>query len=205
MLRRNIFDVAKFLKRLADQQQFVTDHQRRKMSKLPIASFEDLPDEIILQIFTNLEFYDNASASQVCKRWKLLCEDQFLWLKINLNQRRVPAKFIEKALKHGCQYLGLYGTEIKNVPSLHSSFSMKNQLKYLTISCDYIYPQELVLHVNLMKNLLGATQLLEKLSIQCDRENSFNFQPNITQNNQTLVVLQISSLKTLSVDAVSYF
>ena len=176
--------------------------KRRKMSKLTTASFDDLPEEIILKIFTNLEFYDNASASQVCKRWKLLCEDQSLWLKINLNNRRVPAKFIEKALKRGCHYLGLYGTEIKNVPGPHSSFSIKNQLKYLTISCDYIYPQELVLHEDLMKNLLGATQLLEKLSIKCDRENSFNFQPNITQNNQTLTVLRISSLKTLSFDAV---
>ena len=81
--------------------------KHRKMSKLTTASFDDLPEEIILQIFTNLEFYDNASASQVCKRWKLLCEDQFLWLKLNLNDRRVPAKFIEKAMKHGCQYLGL--------------------------------------------------------------------------------------------------
>ena len=50
-----------------------------KMAKLPSAGFEDMPDEIILQIFKHLEFYDNASSSQVCKRWKLLSEDQSLW------------------------------------------------------------------------------------------------------------------------------
>ena len=138
----------------------------------------------------------------LCKRWKLLCEDQSLWLKINLTKRRVPAKFIEKALRHGCQYLGLCGTEMKNVPGPHS-FSITNQLKYLTISCDYIYPHERVLHEDLMKNLLGATQSLEKLSIQCDRENSFNFQPiNIIQNNQTLTVLRITSLKKLTFETV---
>ena len=84
---RNIFRVAKFRNRLSDQQ-FVTDHQRRKMSKLPIASFGDLPDEIILRIFTHLELYDNASASQVCLRWKLLSEDQSIWQKINLIARK---------------------------------------------------------------------------------------------------------------------
>ena len=113
--------------------------KRRKMLELTTASFDDLPEEIILQIFTNLEFYDNASASQVCKRWKLLCEDQSLWLKINLNNRKVPVKFIEKALRHGCHYLG-FGRAggIKGVASLYSgtpSFSIKNQLKYLSISC----------------------------------------------------------------------
>ena len=38
-----------------------------------------------------------ASASQVCKKWKLLSEDQSLWLKINLTNRKVPVKFIEAA------------------------------------------------------------------------------------------------------------
>ena len=123
------------------------------MSKLPIASFEDLPDEIILQIFTHLEFYDNASASQVCIRWKSLSEDQSIWQKINLSGRQVPAKFIQKALRHGCQYLRLCGTKIMNVPR-PNLFSVSNQLKYLSISCDTTDKH----HDFLMENLLGATQ-----------------------------------------------
>jgi hypothetical protein len=175
------------------------------MSNLPTSRFEDLPDEIILQIFTHLEFYDNASASQVCQRWKLLSEDQCLWQKINLSPRAVPAKFIEKALRHGCQYLGLCGTRIMNVPCPKflfwnlspNLFSASNQLKYLSISCDNNINTEKH-HKALMKNLLGATQQLEKLSIRCDRECGFHFQPNILQNNQTLTVLRITGLKSLS-------
>ena len=148
--------------------------KRRKMSKLTTASFDDLPDEIILQIFKNLEFYDNAASAQVCKRWKLLSEDQTLWQKINLVSKKVPAKFIEKALRHGCQYLNLCGTEIESVPG-PDSFSVKNQLKYLSISC---YDE--------LENLLGATQFLEKLSIEGLWRPSFYFQPNIIQNKQTL-------------------
>ena len=173
--------------------------KRRKISKLPTTSFEDLPDEIILQIFTHLEFYDNASASQVSKRWKCLSEDQFLWQKIKFDGKQVPAKFIEKVLRHGCQYLGLCGTKITNV-SDPNSFSVSNQLKYLSISCDNFFASH---HEVLMENLLGATQSLEKLSIRCDREYDFHFQPtSFMQNNQTLTVLRISSLKSLNFETV---
>ena len=168
--------------------------KRRKISKLPTASFEDLPDEIILQIFTHLEFYDNASASQVCIRWKSLSEDQSIWQKINLSGRQVPAKFIQKALRHGCQYLRLCGTNIMNVPR-PNPFSVSNQLKYLSISSDSTDKH----HDFLMENLLGATQLLEKLSIKCDEE---YFQPNILQNKKTLTVLRIYALKSLTIETV---
>ena len=168
------------------------------MAKLPSAAFEDMPDEIVLQIFKHLEFYDNASSSQVCKRWKLLSEDQSLWQKINLGGRQVPAKFIEKALRHGCQYLSLHGTEIENELYVNP-FSVKNQLKYLSISFDEEHEKHDT-HLFLMKNLLSATQLLEKLSIEC--EGGFCFQPDIIQNNQTLTVLRISEHKSLTLQTV---
>ena len=169
--------------------------KRRKMSKLPTASIEDLPEEITLQILTHLEFSDNASASQVCKRWKLLCEDQSIWQKINLSGRTVPAKFIEKALRLGCQYLGLNQSRITNLNFQDpNSFSASNQLKYLSISDDL-----LPYYGFSMKNLIGATQTLEKLSIE---RNWTNFQPNIIQNNQTLTVLRITGLISLSTEMV---
>ena len=157
-----------------------------KMANLQSVGFEDMPDEIILQIFKNLGFYDNAASAQVCKRWKFWSEDQSLWQKINLVGMNVPAKFIEKALRHGCQYLNLFSTKIESVPGL-DSFSVENQLKYLSISIDVEHEH----HEVLMKNLIGATQLLEKLSIQGLWGRSFYFQPNIIQNKHTLTVLRI--------------
>ena len=165
-----------------------------KMANLQSAGFEDMPDEIVLQIFKHLGFCDNAASSQVCKRWKLLSEDQSLWQKINLARRNVPAKFIEKALRQGCQYLSLWRTQIKSV-SDPSSFSVKNQLKYLSISC---YDEQKVL----IENLIGATQLLEKLSIEDDSVFiRYNFQSNIIENKKTLTVLRIVK-HTLSVETV---
>ena len=137
------------------------------------------PDTTVKNIKDNLEFYENTASAQVCKRWKLLSEDQSLWQKINLGRfRKVPAEFINKALRHGCQYLNLLGTKIESVQG-PDSFSVKNQLKYLSIS---FYDGQKVL----IENLIGATQLLEKLSIECYVGRRFNLQPNIIQNNKTL-------------------
>ena len=141
-----------------------------------------LPDEIILEIFTNLEFRDIASASQVCKSWKLLSEDESVWKKISLSGRRVPAKFIEEALRRGCQYLSLFGTVIEYGSNYyHATFSAPNQLKYLSISYFPDYNQwqnwqvEYVLSFEMdtrqqLRNLLGASQSLEKLSIRFGKE-----------------------------------
>ena len=92
-----------------------------KMANLQSVGFEDMPNEIVLQIFKHLKFHEIAASSQVCKRWKLLTEDQSLWQKVDC--WKVPTKFIEKALRHGCQYLSLWRTQIKSV-SDPSSFSV---------------------------------------------------------------------------------
>ena len=86
-----------------------------------------------------------------------------------------------------------------NVPR-PNLFSVSNQLKYLSISCDNFFASH---HEVLMENLLGATQSLEKLSIRCDREYDFHFQPtSFMQNNQTLTVLRISEHKSLSFETI---
>ena len=79
-----------------------------------------------------------------------------------------------------------------NVPR-PNPFSVANQLKYLSISCDSTDKH----HDFLMENLLGATQMLEKLSINCEEY----FQPNILQNKKTLTVLRIYALK-LTIETV---
>ena len=157
---------------------------RRKIASSPF--FGRLPDEIILEIFTNLKFRDIATASQVSKRWKLLSEDESVWKKINLSGRRVPAKFIEEALRRGCQYLSLFGTVIEygsNYAQYYATFSAPNQLKYLSISCFPNYYQWQNWQVEYgfgpglgmdsrhqLRNLLGASQSLEKLSIRFGNE-----------------------------------
>jgi len=69
-----------------------------------MASVEDLPDEIMMEIFSLVTIKEISKCAQVCHRWKILSEDSYLWRKINLSDKKVPVKFVEKALRHGCRY-----------------------------------------------------------------------------------------------------
>jgi len=40
---------------------------------------EDLPDEVLLKIFTYLLEYDLCRAAKVCKRFKTIADDAELW------------------------------------------------------------------------------------------------------------------------------
>ena len=68
-----------------------------------MASIEHLPDEIMMEIFSSLSPKELSYAAQVCHRWKMLCEDESFWHKINLTDKKVPVDFIEKALSLGCR------------------------------------------------------------------------------------------------------
>ena len=57
------------------------EEKRQKMSE---TSFEDLPDEIILKVFKNLEISDLICCGQLSKRIRTISHDESLWQKINL-------------------------------------------------------------------------------------------------------------------------
>ena len=55
-----------------------------KRQKLSILQLEDLPDEILLKIFKNLEVKDILRCGQMSKRIRAISTDESLWEKINL-------------------------------------------------------------------------------------------------------------------------
>ena len=78
-----------------------------KRQKLSFFRLEDLPDEILLEIFSLLDIKGVLQCGQVSKRLRAISNDQCLWLKLNLSGREVPYGFIEKAIQNGCEYLNL--------------------------------------------------------------------------------------------------
>ena len=68
-----------------------------------MANIEELPDEIMMEIFSMLSIKEICCSARVCQRWKILSEDKSLWCKINLSDKKVPVEFIEKLLKQGCR------------------------------------------------------------------------------------------------------
>ena len=78
-----------------------------KRQKLSFFYFEDLPDEILLNIFSFLDIKGVLQCGQVSKRLRAISNDKSLWFRLNLFRSEVPYDFIEKAVKNGCEYLNI--------------------------------------------------------------------------------------------------
>ena len=64
-----------------------------------MSSIEDLPDEIILRIFKNLDFEELFSWYQVSKRFRAISQDACLWKKVNIWDENTPVGLENKLFK----------------------------------------------------------------------------------------------------------
>ena len=159
-----------------------------KRQKLSFFYFEDLPDEILLNIFSFLDIKGVLRCGQVSKRLRAISNDQCLWLKLNLHGQEVPYGVIEKAIQNGCEYLNLgysivYGGKKSEVPW---------KLKYLEIS----QSGDLEDLMDLDQGVLENCHFLQKLAVENLALDSDGIE-QICQNGETL---QILSLEGCNID-----
>ena len=124
--------------------------------KLSPVYLEELPDEILMEILTNLEVKDLINCGLVSKKIRAISQIESLWQKMNLFCKAVPTKFLNMIIKKGCKYLCLSGAR------LEGKFDRmeKSNLKYLDLSwCTY--DEDIVL-----EELLGSCHSLKKLSLK---------------------------------------
>ena len=175
-----------------------------------MTSFEDLPNEIVMRIFAFLDIIDVTQIAQVSKRLRNFCKDESLMQKfvekINLYNKKVPIKFLEKIMDYGCKYLSLNtaSLEVKDA-NIHGGIKLNNpsRLKYLDISsCGG--NTELIL-----ESFLESCKSLEKLAL-CDSLQDLNGLPiNYGMKSQKLANilnnLFVQNGQTLQVKLVKYF
>ena len=77
-----------------------------KYQKLSCAQLEDLPDEIIVKIFSYVNIKDILRLGQMSRRIRAISSDESLWLQLNL-KGYIPYELLEKAVENGCRYLSL--------------------------------------------------------------------------------------------------
>ena len=96
---------------------------------------ERLPDEIILKIFKELKFKELAQCAQVCKKFRHITQDEYLWQKINLYEKKVTPEFIAHILKQKTKYLNLFCAKIpKPCKELKSYYFPKGTSMYYVIT-----------------------------------------------------------------------
>jgi len=93
-------------------------------------NFQDLPDEIILKLFSYFEPKDLISSLQVSKRLRKISHDNSLWQNVFLALKIVKTEFLALILDKGCKSLNL--SESIFVGSL--SLRQKSQLRDLDLS-----------------------------------------------------------------------
>ena len=90
----------KNMKHLNTNDEVYVGHQEKR-PKID-GCFEGIPDEVILNIFKNLDLKDLGRCSKVCKRFDKVGHDETLWQKINLRQNnKIPPAFLEYILSRG--------------------------------------------------------------------------------------------------------
>ena len=101
-----------------------------KRLKLSFVELDDMPDEIILKIFTFLDIREILKCGQVSRRIQGISNDESLWLQLNFFKGHVPYGLLERAVQNGYRYLSLAFASLYDGGGLKTHWN----LKYLDIS-----------------------------------------------------------------------
>ena len=164
-----------------------------KRQKLSYVQLQDLPDEVILKIFSYMDIREILKCGQVSKRIRAVSTDESLWSKLNFFGGYVPYEFLEKAVENGCRYLSLAFARLYH----GKNSKMPLNLKYLEMSIEkHAFNQPGRLDVP--KELLYNCHSLQKLAMASWTLNSEDID-HIGENGQTLKVLNLAEVRLWAV------
>ena len=164
-------------------------------------NFEDLPDELILQIVGYSETKDLITYGQVSKRIRKISHDGTLWVTANLMKKVVKTELIEMILGKGCKILKISNTTI--VGSLSSN--MKSQLRRLELSLSTSKSRLKYYKENndVLEELLFSCCSLQHLKIE-GLLISLKMADSICKNGKTLQVLNLNHSHVEYKDNLAY-
>ena len=100
--------------------QLETKHQ-----KLVTVQFQNLPDEIILKVMSNLSVEELLQWGQVSKRIRNISHDVSLWQEVDIFEKKVSTDFVKMILSNGCEYLSLSFCKLVGNLSLKEPSNLK--------------------------------------------------------------------------------
>ena len=149
-----------------------------------MSSFLDLPDELILKVFSYTETVDLLRCGQVSKRIRTISNDNSLFQTVNLSNKYLKCDLLATVLNKGCKSLNLSDSSILG----NLSLIQNSQLRELDLSncrATTYYSTSGVL-----EELVKSCDSLQKLSLI-----GLKFTPkmvsSICKNSQTLQLLNL--------------
>jgi hypothetical protein len=172
-----------------------------------MASFEDLPDEIILKVIYFIKMKDLIKFGHVSKRMRAISSDKSLWLKMNLSKCApgrgnyaidVPIDFLKMVIKNGCRYLRLQflklgSNSMKSEGDLH--LDEPSSLRYLELECCEG-------NVKTFEEILASCHSLQKLSISFKSLTSNMIKSIWYQNGHSLQTLNLTCCDGLDLESI---
>ena len=154
-------------------------------------NFQDLPDELILEILSYTEIKALISCGQVAKSIRRVSHDTSLWMTVNLEKKTVKTELLEMILGKGCKILNITDTNI--IGSL--SMNIKSQLRVvnLTNSSTRWYPE----YIGVLEELLFSSCCLQYLAMD-----GLGLTPkmadSICKNGKTLLALNLDKCNIIT-------
>ena len=140
-----------------------------------MSSFLDLPDELILKVFSYTETMDVLRCGQVSKRIRTISNDNSLFQTVNLSGKYVKTNILETVLNKGCKSLNLSDSYIFGY---FLSLIQNSQLRELDLSNCKATTSDV------LDDLLASCHSLQKLSLK-EVELTSKMVAHIFQNRQT--------------------
>jgi len=166
-------------------------------SELATLRLEDLPDELIVKVFSFLETRDLICLGQLSIRIRAITHDEQFWQKINLSyidmkrqnrDEKIPARFLKIAIENGCKYLSLYPNQVDGNLGLDQASSLI-YLKLQNPKKDYFT------ECSVSKEMLLSCHSLQKLSMNSLTLTFHTITTICSQNGKTLQILDFNGCK----------
>ena len=150
------------------------------MSEFPL---ETLPEEVIFHIFGYFKLKDLLNCGQLSTQIRRIAQDQKLWQRVDVNDKKVSTNFLEMILGKGCKFL-----DISLCETLEETLNLKGRTELRHLDVSNYFPKKRVI-----ENLLRSCHDLEKLAMR-----NLTLWPNVMcdvfkNNGPTLQILNLSN------------
>ena len=182
----------------------------KKIQKMISVQFQDLPDEIILKIMSNLSVEELIQWGQVSKRIRNISHINSLWQNVDLFEKKVSTDFVKMILSNGCKYLSLtYCILVGNLSLKEPSNLRGLDLTYCSASIDV--GEELLASCNSLVTLfLTEFDLTQKMvNSVCENGEKLKFLTLDGAKSKTKMLDKLldscRSLEKLNLECFSFF